>query len=174
MNCTFIFFYLFFVCLFLCSYDSSHENSGVITTTRAVKVTCKYPDPPQTRSPNLSHTTSFNPSPIRSHLTSHQTSQSFNQSHFQSNGGSADNSFNLSGASDGGAEFDDGPTFKEALRAFQNKGTGSASSSANTSLNRSSRTSTQNAQQILSSSTQRIERTMHMTSSNRSYHVEES
>lgn len=159
---------------YLSGYDSSHENSGVITTTRAVKVTCKYPDPPQTRSPNLSHTTSFNPSPIRSHLTSHQTSQSFNQSHFQSNGGSADNSFNLSGASDGGAEFDDGPTFKEALRAFQNKGTGSASSSANTSLNRSSRTSTQNAQQILSSSTQRIERTMHMTSSNRSYHVEES
>lgn len=150
---------------YLSGYDSAHET-GVITTNRAIKVTYKTTDGP-TRSPNLSHTSSFNPSPIRSHLTSHQTSM--NQSYSHSNGGSADNSLNQSGASDGGAEFDDGPTFKEALRAFQK-----TSSSANTSLNRSSKTSTHSAQQILSSSTQRIERTMHTTSSNRSYHVEES
>ncbi|XP_071545978.1 talin-2 isoform X1 [Panulirus ornatus] len=150
-------------------YDSSYETSGVITSTRAIKVNYKS-EPSNVQS----HMTTFNASPLRSHLTT-QTSSLVKQSPNYANGGptSSDTSFNQSRISDGGAEFDDGPTFKEALRAFQKDENYSVTSSPNTTFNRSSRSVTE-SKQIITNSTQQIERTMHMTSSNKSYHVEES
>ncbi|XP_069174235.1 talin-2 isoform X3 [Procambarus clarkii] len=154
-------------------YDSSYEKSGVITSTRAIKVNYK-PEPPRPQLLNQSYTTTFNSTPNRSHLTSAQITHSFRPSQNQANGGTAssDTSFNLSRISDSAAEFDDGPTFKEALRTFQKDGSSSVTTSSNVQ-NRSSRSVTE-SKQILTSSTQQIERTMHMTSSNKSYHVEES
>ncbi|XP_042206516.1 talin-2-like isoform X2 [Homarus americanus] len=155
-------------------YDSSYETSGVITSTRAIKVNCK-PELPRPQLLNQSYTTTFTSSPNRLQTTSSPVTHSLRQSLNHSNGGTAsiDTSFNLSKVSDGGAEFDDGPTFREALRAFQKDGSSSVSSSANTSFSRSNRSLTE-SQQVLTSSTQQIEHTMHLTSSNKSYHVEES
>ena len=76
------------------------------------------------------------------------------------------------------SEIEDGPSFKDALKAFQSKST---SNSANQSPSTPRavtglRLSPQHqlaAQQILQSSTQRIERTVQQTTTNRSYHMQD-
>ncbi|KAK4327375.1 hypothetical protein Pmani_002156 [Petrolisthes manimaculis] len=132
-------------------YDSAHDTSGVVTSTRNIKV--NYSSSSPLRSPMLSHITTYN-------TTVNHT-----------NGGT-NRSLNLSQGSDAGSEVEDGPTFKEALKAFQ-KDPNASGSSVSSTFNRSSRSSI-DAHHILTSSTQQIQRTIHTTSSNKSYHVEES
>ncbi|XP_068221988.1 talin-2 isoform X2 [Palaemon carinicauda] len=156
-------------------YDSSHESSGVITANRNFKVSYKT----EHHSPNKP--ASYSPSPIRhTILTSSPAppvTHTINSS-THSNGSShhvVDSSLNQSGGgvSDGGAEFDDGPTFKEALRAFQKSQQGtSLLSSPNSSILRSSKSSVMESS--ITSSTQRIERTMQTSTSNRSFQFEKS
>ena len=69
--------------------------------------------------------------------------------------------------SDGGpqSEIEDGPSFKEAMKAFQSRNKGS-SSAVETILN--------NSTSSMTSSQQRIEKSYQMSSSNRSYRLEES
>lgn len=109
----------------------------------------------------------FNASPLQSHITS--TTRSY-----QSNGESRTNATITHAQNNNTAEgFDDGPTFKEALRAFQGDSNSSGLSSTNTSFSKVNR-SFNESKQIMTSTTQQFERTMHTTSSNKSYHVEES
>ncbi|XP_076033858.1 talin_middle and talin-RS domain-containing protein rhea isoform X2 [Oratosquilla oratoria] len=175
-------------------YDSSHEASG-LTPGRKVKISYSV-SPNQTLQSNGEHrgsNNSLNQTPLnqsgstqnqsvnksRSVITSHILPSSmpsggntYSQTVTISNH-SLNNSLNQSGASESGAEFDDGPTFREALRAFQNQ---SGSSSLNTSTKSSSQKtkSYSSAEQILTSSTQHIEKTMHVTSSTKSFGLDQS
>lgn len=143
-------------------YDSSHESSGVITANRNFKVSYKTE-----HSPNKP--ASYSPIPIRhTSVTTHVVTQS---------NGATESVLNQSGGvSDGGAEFDDGPTFKEALRAFQKSQQGGGlvgtTVSPTSSILRSSKSSVMESS--ITSSTQRIERTMHTSTSNRSFQFEKS
>lgn len=110
----------------------------------------------------------FNSSPLQTHITS--TTRSYH-----SNGESQTNAAVTDRQNNDTTEgFDDGPTFKEALRAFQRDNSNSSGvSSTNTSFSKVNR-SLNESKQIITSTTQQFERTMHTTSSNKSYHVEES
>lgn len=142
-------------------YDSSYEAGGVITSTRNVKV--KY-----TSEPSAMNSRTFVPSPMQSSTITITPSKPN-----QSNGGSSTYTTVVNTRINDSAEgFDDGPTFKEALKAFQGDSNSSVSS-ANSSFSKVNR-SFNESQQIITSSTQQIQRTMHTTSSNKSYHVEES
>lgn len=102
----------------------------------------------------------FTSSPLQSHITS--TSRAYH-----SNGESQMNTTVSHTKNNDTAEgFDDGPTFKEALRAFQGSRNVSGDSSNNTSFSKANRS--------FNESTQHFEHTMHTTSSNKSYHVEQS
>ena len=69
------------------------------------------------------------------------------------------------------SEVEDGPSFREALKAFQSKSTTtSANQSPLTPRQRQSNTS---AEQLLQSTSQRIERTIQQTTTNRSYHIQD-
>lgn len=148
-------------------YDSSHETSGCITTTRALKVnyvTKPATSPKPVRGLNISNGGSINHSVSSISNTHHQT-YAANSSMNDTNGSMSDNQ----------AEFDDGPTFREALRSFQTKS--NAPSPINGQRKESSRNESQtyeSTEEMLNSSVQRMEKTMHITSSQRSYHVEES
>lgn len=142
-------------------YDSSYETGGVITATRNVKVTYKT-------EPSAMQSRTFTSSPLQSHITS--TTRSYH-----SNGESQVNApVQLTKHNESAEGFDDGPSFKEALRAFQGSSNSSGVSSTNTSFNKVNSRSFNESKQILTSTTQQIERTMHTTSSNKSYHVEQS
>lgn len=109
----------------------------------------------------------FTASPLYSHLTSTPKS-------YQSNGESrVDAPGTPTKNNDTSEGFDDGPTFKEALRAFQKDNNSSGISSTNTSYSKVNR-SLNESRQVITSTTQQFQRTMHTTSSNKSYHVEES
>lgn len=141
-------------------YDPSYETGGVITSTRNIKVNYKT-------EPSAMNSRTFAPSPIQSTITITPSKPD------QSNGGSSSYTSVLHTRINDSAEgFDDGPTFKEALKAFQGDANSSVSS-ANTSFSKVNR-SFNESQQIITTSTQQIQRTMHTTSSNKSYHVEES
>lgn len=109
----------------------------------------------------------FTTSPLQSHIIG-------TTKPYHSNGESQNNVSGTQVRSNDTAEgFDDGPTFKEALKAFQGSGNSSGVSSTNTSFSKVNR-SFNESKEILTSTTQQFERTMHTTSSNKSYHVEQS
>lgn len=111
------------------------------------------------------HSRTFAPGPVQSTITITPSKPN------QANGGSPFNTSIIMKNNDSAEGFDDGPTFKQALRAFQGDGNSSVTSNASyTTVNRSLNESNR----IMTSTTQQIQRTMHTTSSNKSYHVEES
>lgn len=136
---------------FSCRYDSAHDTLGVVTSTRNIKVDYSSSSPLR--------------APLRSHITTYSTTVNHTN-------GSTTRSLNQSQGSDIGSEVEDGPTFMEAIKIFQ-KDSGASASPVTSTFNRSSRSSA-NAHHILTGSTQQIQRTIHTTSSNKSYHVEES
>lgn len=95
------------------------------------------------------------------------------------------NTFNMSGASGAGAhsepetsEVEDGPSFREALKAFQSKSTSNSATQSPTTPRTGLRLNQQHqaaAEQLLQQSTQRIERTVQQSSSttSRTYQMQD-
>ena len=132
----------------------------MVTSSRNIKVNYETEPPPM-------HSRPYAPSPI--HTTFSMTPSKRNQSNGRS---PVQTSTAHIKVNDDAVGFDDGPTFKEALRAFQSDSKSNVSS-ANNSFSMGNR-SFNESQQIITSSTQQIQHTMHTTSSNKTYHVEES
>jgi len=152
-------------------YESSHETSGCVTATRALKV--NYVTKPATSpKPTRGINGSINHS-VSSISSTHHQSFATNQSMMDTNGSNNVNN-NDSNLSDNQAEFDDGPTFREALKSFQSKSNQPSPINGQRNNSRNETQRYESTEQMLNSSVQRMEKTMHITSSQRSYHVEES